>query len=70
MSTTLEVSLAGYVSETEAARLLGYRSLPYFQRLRNRGEGPAYIRHGQRVVYKVEDLEQWLDRRRVDPEAS
>ena len=36
---------------------------------RCRGEGPAYIRFGHRVLYRGRDLNAWLDARVVDPDA-
>jgi hypothetical protein len=69
MSAVPRVSLAGYVVEHEAAELLGYSAIT-LARLRRRGVGPAYIqRQGKDVIYKVSDLERWLDSQRVDPEA-
>lgn len=34
---------------------------------RQRGDGPAYIRDGGRILYPADELEQWLARHRVDP---
>ncbi len=34
---------------------------------RSRGEGPAYVRVGRRVVYARSDLAAWLRERRVQP---
>jgi len=51
-----------------AAQLLGLarRSLANW---RSQGRGPRYIKTGGRVRYRTADLERWLDRRAVDPEA-
>lgn len=64
----VKIGLPGYTSEAEAAALLGY-SQAHFGLLRRQGSGPAYIRRGHAVVYKVVDLEVWMDAKRVDPEA-
>lgn len=34
---------------------------------RHRGEGPRYIRFGNRVLYKGSELNKWLDDHEVDP---
>lgn len=55
------------VNETEAARILGLKR----QTLANwRGlKGPRYVKLGGRVVYRISDLEDFLNRNTVDPEA-
>lgn len=68
MSTTTAIRLPGYVSDAEAAELLGY-SVVNLRRLRRLGTGPAYIKRGKRICYKIADLATWLDQGRVDPEA-
>lgn len=37
---------------------------------RHRGEGPSYIRFGNRVLYEGCALNQWLDQHRVEPKSS
>ena len=34
---------------------------------RHRGEGPPYVRFGNRVLYLGSDLNRWLDAHRVVP---
>ena len=34
-------------------------SVRYLERMRSRGEGPPYRRHGRFVFYHIEDLEAW-----------
>ena len=34
---------------------------------RHRGEGPAYFRFGNRVLYRGSDLNDWLDNHRIEP---
>ena len=34
---------------------------------RHRGEGPAFYRFGNRVLYRGDDLNAWLDEHRVTP---
>lgn len=37
---------------------------------RHRGEGPRYVRFGNRVLYLGCDLNEWLDAHRVEPTAA
>ncbi len=37
---------------------------------RHRGEGPVFHRFGNRVLYRGDDLNNWLDRHRVEPVAA
>ena len=51
---------------TEAAKRLG--STPnQMAHLRWKGEGPPYHKLGRRVVYFDADLDEYLDRHRVEP---
>ena len=34
---------------------------------RHRGEGPAYIKFGNRVLYEGRALNEWLDERVIEP---
>jgi len=54
------------VNDTEAAQRLGV-SPRYLRQLREEGTGPAYIRLGRRVVYKLADLAAFADAHRVVP---
>lgn len=55
------------VNESEAAQFLGLKR----QTLANwRGvKGPKYVKVGGRIVYKISDLEDFLNRNTIDPEA-
>ena len=37
---------------------------------RHRGEGPPFVRFGNRILYAGNDLNSWLDKHRVDPKAA
>lgn len=50
------------VSTSDAARLIGL-SASTIAKLRLNGNGPVYCKLGRRVVYRVADLEQWLQSR-------
>lgn len=56
------------IDEKQASAYLGLA----VQSLRNRRcrrQGPPYHKLGGRVVYRVADLEAYLDAHRIDPEA-
>lgn len=41
---------------------------PVWDSMRRRGEGPAYIKNGKTLVYKISDVQDWLNRNRFEPE--
>jgi hypothetical protein len=48
---------------TQAASQVGL-SVSTLAKLRLRGGGPAYCKLGRRVIYRLDDLEAWLERNR------
>ena len=50
-----------FVSIAEAARFVGL-SIRTLEKHRIYGTGPRYSKLGGRVVYRVEDLQAWVDR--------
>lgn len=56
------------LTEAQAAKSLSV-SLPTLRRWRRAGAGPVFYRIGGRIKYQIKDIEQWLDRRRVDKDA-
>ena len=56
------------LDDAGAAVVLGCapRTLPNW---RSQGRGPRFIRVGRLIRYRIEDLEEYLDARTVDPEA-
>ena len=54
------------LSTAEAAAYLGIATDTLHQ-WRARGQGPAYVCVGARRVYRLDDLRQWADERRVVP---
>jgi hypothetical protein len=52
------------VGSRQAATYLGC-SAQWLAVLRMRHAGPAYIKHGAWVRYRISDLDTWLDRHRV-----
>jgi hypothetical protein len=59
------------LNDVEAAAFLGLgvQSLRN-ARSRSRMEGPPYIKLGRRIVYKLRDLEDYLNKHRIDPQAA
>ena len=50
------------ISTIEAARIVGL-SESTLAKLRLNGNGPVYCKLGRRVVYRLADLDQWLQSR-------
>jgi predicted DNA-binding transcriptional regulator AlpA len=46
--------------KTNAAAAYCGSSASTFEKLRLTGGGPAFIKLGRRVVYRIEDLDAWL----------
>lgn len=57
------------VNEHGAAARLGIAPAT-LRNIRSQGRGPKYCRVGRRIVYRVADLESYLEAHVVDPEAS
>jgi predicted DNA-binding transcriptional regulator AlpA len=54
--------------EIEAARILGLKRQT-LANWRGKMKGPKYVKLGGRIVYKISDLEDFLNRNTIDPEA-
>ena len=54
------------VDETQAAKILG-RSVQTLRNDRHLRQGPAYIKLGRSVRYRIKDLIDYLEEHRVDP---
>ena len=60
----------GVMNDVVAARKIGI-SPQTLRNMRCRGEGPAYVKVTKRSVrYREADIEQYLESRRIDPEAA
>ena len=60
----------GLLTTKDAARVLGLRP-SMLERLRWMGEGPPFVRptgYGRAIRYSWQDLLDWIERNRVDPE--
>lgn len=55
-----------YIDRHQAARFIGM-SYSYLAHRADNPAGPPMIRLGRRVLYKVPELEAWLDAHRVAP---
>jgi predicted DNA-binding transcriptional regulator AlpA len=62
--------VARLMDEKEVAEKLGFK-VQTLRNMRARREGPPYIKVGRRSVrYRENDLESYLNGRRIDPEAN
>ena len=61
MSATISNSPPRYLRTPEAARVVGL-SIRTLEKHRIYGTGPRYSKLGGRVVYKLEDLQTWVER--------
>jgi len=52
------------LAERDAAQYIGY-SPAYLRKCRRTGHGPAYIRVGRSIRYRIKDLDAWLEAHRV-----
>jgi hypothetical protein len=50
-------------NNSDAARHVGL-SESNLNKMRLTGGGPTFLKLGRRVLYKIEDLDDWLNRRR------
>ena len=56
------------MSPADASEYLGLAEAT-LRNMRSQLRGPAYVRCGRRIRYRLIDLDAWLARHRVDPEA-
>lgn len=52
------------LDETAAAEFLAV-GVRFLQKARVSGRGPAFVKVGSRVRYRLDDLQEWIDSRRV-----
>ena len=63
----LKVNLSDAVDERRAARVIGV-AVQTLRNWRHMRRGPAYLKIGKAVRYRVEDLVSYLNDHRIDPE--
>ena len=61
--TNSDPKKSAFLTATEAAHWLGLKPNT-LAKMRVAGNGPVYRKHGQRVLYALEDLQTWSDARR------
>ena len=54
------------IDEKKAASMLGV-AVQTLRNWRHTRKGPAYIKLGRAVRYRLDDLVEYLDQRRIDP---
>lgn len=64
MSTTTTTSAPGALDTADAAQYTGIARAT-LKKWRTTGVGPPYVRAGTKIVYLIEDLDQWLRDHRV-----
>lgn len=57
------------LNETQAAEYLSLQNRQTLANWRHMRKGPAYCRVGRRIIYRLEDLEAYLNTHRIDPES-
>jgi predicted DNA-binding transcriptional regulator AlpA len=57
------------INDVAAARFLGL-GVQTLRNYRSHRKGPKYIKIGGRIVYRVADLEKFLDEHTINPEAN
>ena len=57
------------VDERKAAEILG-RAIQTLRNDRHLRKGPAYIKMGRSIRYQVSDLLDYIEKNRIDPEAT
>lgn len=61
--------MSGSVLPTkEAAKVIGC-AVQTLYNWRFQGKGPAYVKMGRKVVYREQDLQNFLSKNLIDPEA-
>lgn len=59
--------LSKSLDEKQAARLLAV-AVQTLRNWRHQRRGPAYIKMGRAVRYQIKDLEDFMDKRKIDPD--
>ena len=67
--TAADLPRQEYMNTDEAAKYLKLKPST-LNCWRSRREGPAFVKAGGKVVYRLADLEVWADGRRRDPSSS
>jgi hypothetical protein len=65
----MEASVNQNLNEEQAANYIGLKNRQTLANWRYMRKGPAYCRVGRRIIYRLEDLDAYLNSRRIDPES-
>jgi hypothetical protein len=65
--TVTDTTLTTQSVDTRGAAKYSAYSPDFFRAARRMGRGPAYIRVGRSIRYRLKDLDAWLESHRVDP---
>ena len=66
MKKSIHTPVAPLLDSLDAARFLNLKTPATLANWRTRGQGPAYIKVGGSIRYRMEDLERWLSQQRVE----
>ena len=66
---TQGLNVTEVIKEAQAAEMLS-RAVQTLRNDRHLRQGPPYIKLGRSIRYRVSDLMDYLDKHRIDPEAS
>lgn len=58
---TPQITTSPTIDEADTSRYLGL-SVPWLRVRRRDGKGPAFVRTGRTIRYRVQDLDAWLER--------
>ena len=66
MKKSAHVPTTPLLDSLDTARFLNLKTPGTLANWRTRGQGPAYIKVGGSIRYRMEDLERWLSQQRVE----
>lgn len=65
-----KIKINSNLNEKQAAKYLGLQNKQTLANWRHMRKGPAYCRVGRRIIYRLEDLDAYLNTHRIDPESA
>ena len=66
MKKSIYTPVTPHLDSLETARFLNLKTPGTLANWRTKGQGPAYIKVGGSIRYRMEDLERWLSQQRVE----
>jgi hypothetical protein len=61
------MELNGILTEREAAAMIVDLKPQTLAKSRLRGKGPAYLKLGAKIRYRVVGINEWMEKSRIDP---